>query len=346
MKDQFGREIEYLRLSVTDRCNLRCKYCMPEEGVSAIPMPEILTYEEIVRICRIGAELGIKKIRLTGGEPLVRLGVENLVGMIHEIPGIERIAITTNGILLKEKLDALVAGGLDGVNISLDTLDPKEFKNITGRDQLDKVLESIQAALDAGLKVKVNTVLLPKDFFEETGLPSHSDNRIPAQMKACSAPGNWLSMLPLAEKLPVDLRFIELMPIGEGKVYDNLSSLEVMRVMRERYPDLKEDHTVHGSGPAVYYTIPGFKGSIGLIQAVHGKFCENCNRVRISATGQVKPCLCYADTVDLRSILRNGADDEAVKEAFAAAIYAKPMEHCFENYAMISEDKKMVSIGG
>jgi cyclic pyranopterin phosphate synthase len=309
-------------------------------------MKEILTYEEIVRVCTLAAQLGIKKIRLTGGEPLVRFGIEELVRMIHEIPGIEKVTLTTNGILLKDKLPALVDGGLQGVNISLDTLVSSEFRNITGRDQLNQVLDSIRAALDAGIQVKVNTVLLPKEFFEDTGLPDAADRTVPEQMKVCSAPGNWLSMLPLPEHLPVDLRFIELMPIGEGKVYDNLSSLEVMRTLRERYPGLKEDHAVHGSGPAVYYEIPGFKGSIGLIQAVHGKFCSGCNRIRISATGQVKPCLCYADTVDLRSYLRNGADDDTVREALAGAIYAKPMEHCFENLAAISEQKKMVAIGG
>lgn len=326
MEDNFGRKIDYMRISVTDRCNLRCKYCMPEGGVSTIPMSELLSYEEIARVCQVAADLGIKKVRLTGGEPLVRLEVEKLVSMIHRIPGIESITMTTNGILLKEHLKELTDSGLNGVNISLDTLDPETFKYITGQDALGKVMDSIHASLEAGICVKVNTVLLPGEFYLEKDK-------------------TWMSMLPLAKELPVDLRFIELMPIGEGKAFYQLTGDEVLSILKKKYPGLHEDKTIHGSGPAVYYQIPGFAGSIGLIQAMHGKFCHNCNRIRISATGKVKPCLCYADSYDVQQVLRQGTEDD-LRKVLEKAILAKPPSHCFEDLKDISEEQKMVSIGG
>lgn len=327
MKDSFEREIDYMRISVTDRCNLRCRYCMPESGVSAIPMSELLTYEEIARVCQVGADLGIKKIRLTGGEPLVRAQLPKLVGMIRKISGIESVTMTTNGIALKECLPELIENGLTGVNISLDTLDEKLFKDITRFDCLQKVLDSIQASLDAGLKVKVNAVLLPRDFFPDKVI-------------------DWREMLPLARELPVDLRFIELMPIGEGKQYYHVTGEEVLDTLRELYPAIQDDKTVHGSGPAVYYNIPGFAGSVGLILAMHGKFCHNCNRIRLSATGRIKPCLCYAETYDLQKVLREGGSDDRVRKILQEAIYAKPAAHCFDVLKDISEEQRMVSIGG
>lgn len=326
MKDNFGRKIDYMRISVTDRCNLRCKYCMPDGGISTIPMAELLSYEEIARVCQAAADLGIKKVRLTGGEPLVRLEVAKLVSMIHRIPDIESITMTTNGILLKEHLAELTESGLSGVNISLDTLDRETFEHITGQDALGKVMESIHAALEAGICVKVNTVLLPREFY------LYDDK-------------TWMSMLPLAKELPIDLRFIELMPIGEGKQFYHVTGDEVLGILKQKYPDLREDKTIHGSGPAVYYQIPGFAGSVGLIQAMHGKFCHNCNRIRVSATGKVKPCLCYADVYDIQQVLRQGTDND-VKAVLEKAILAKPSAHCFEALQDISEEQKMVSIGG
>lgn len=327
MRDSFDREIDYMRISVTDRCNLRCRYCMPAEGIQTIPMPELLTYEEITRVCRIGVELGIRKIRLTGGEPLVRAQVPDLVAMIRSIPGIESVTMTTNGILLGKYLPELTDSGLDGVNISLDTLNRELFQKITRFDALPEVMENIRAALDAGLKVKVNTVLLPRDFFEDCVV-------------------DWREMLSLAEKLPVDLRFIELMPIGEGKQYYHVTGEEVLSSLQRMFPGLQDDHTVHGSGPAVYYQIPGFAGSVGLILAMHGKFCHNCNRIRLSATGKVKPCLCYAETYDLQQALRNGGSDEEIRKMLETAVYAKPAAHCFDTLKNVSEEHRMVSIGG
>lgn len=327
MRDSFDREIDYIRISVTDRCNLRCRYCMPAEGIQTIPMSEILTYEEIARVCRTGVKLGIRKIRLTGGEPLARAQVPKLVSMLGSIPGIESITMTTNGILLGKYLSELKDSGLAGVNISLDTMNRELFQKITRSDALPEVMKNIQAALDAGLKVKVNTVLLPRDFFED-----------------CVA--DWREMLSLAERFPIDLRFIELMPIGEGKQYYHVTGEEVLSSLRSMFPGMQKDSAVHGSGPATYYRIPGFAGSVGLILAMHGKFCHNCNRIRLSATGQIKPCLCYAETYDLRKVLRSGGSDEEIRKTLEKAVFAKPAAHCFDLLKNVSEEHRMVSIGG
>ena len=345
MKDQYGREIEYMRISVTDRCNLRCRYCMPEGGISTIPMEELLSYEEIETVCRIAADMGIRKIRLTGGEPLVRLEVAKLVRMLRQIDGIDSVTMTTNGILLKQHLDELLEAGLSGVNISLDTLDPERFRNITGVDALDQVLDSIHACLDRGLQTKVNTVLIPDDFFAPREAICKAGECPERDRGAETAAENWWSMLELARTLPVDLRFIELMPIGEGRQYYQISGADALQMLKDRYPELREDHTVHGSGPAVYYKIPGFAGTVGMIQALHGKFCAGCNRIRMSATGKIKPCLCYADTFDLKPALRR-REKEEVRRILSEAIYRKPSSHCFEEPDEISEDKRMVSIGG
>ena len=334
MQDQFGRKIDYMRISVTDRCNLRCRYCMPEGGIDSLPMSDMLTFEEIVEVCKIAADFGITKIRLTGGEPLVRLELTKLVRMIREVPQIKKINLTTNGILLDRYLDELVDGGLDGLNISLDTLDPDAFAKTTGFDKLEQVLSGIQHSMEAGLSVKVNAVLLPDQFFVQNG----------ADVSSWQNP-NWYSMLSLPKNHPIDLRFIELMPIGEGQQFDVMSSELLLAEMKKRFPDMEADHSIHGNGPAHYYKIPGFQGSIGLIEALHGKFCDACNRVRLTATGKVKPCLCYATTYDIREPLRNG-DMERVRDVMEMAIWKKPKEHCFEELAEISEEHKMVSIGG
>jgi len=326
-----------MRISVTDRCNLRCRYCMPEGGIDNLPMTDMLTYEEITEVCKMAADLGITKIRLTGGEPLVRLELPKLVKMIREIPQIEKINLTTNGVLLRRHLDALVDAGLDGLNISLDTLDRDAYARTTGRDELENVLAGIQQSLDAGLSVKVNAVLLADSFFAD---PAKTDTQVVPFRDP-----NWYNMLSLPKHHSVDLRFIELMPIGEGQQYEYFSAEVLLNEMKRRFPGVEEDHAIHGNGPAHYYRIPGFQGSIGVIEALHGKFCDACNRVRLTATGKVKPCLCYATTYDIREPLRNG-DLDRVREVMELAIWKKPKEHCFEELAEISEEHKMVSIGG
>ncbi len=326
MKDQFGREIDYMRISVTDRCNLRCSYCMPE-GVELVHMKNILTYEEIREIAEAGAQLGITRLKITGGEPLVRRGCCSLVRSLKEIPGIEQVTMTTNGVLLERYMPELAAAGLDAVNISLDTLDRSRFAKITGRDDLETVLAGIRAAAASGIGVKINAVL-QKDVNED----------------------EWEDLARLAEENALDVRFIEMMPIGAGAMSRGVSNEELYEMIRERFPDAEEDPSVHGNGPAVYIRIPGWKGSIGFISAIHGKFCGTCNRIRLSAQGRLKPCLCYEETADLREILRLEEDPETrrvkLREALAQAIWQKPLQHCFENTEMITEKNRMVKIGG
>ena len=325
MKDGYGREIEYLRISVTDRCNLRCKYCMPD-GIKWIPMEEILSFEEIEAVVRCGARLGLKSVRLTGGEPLTRRGIEDLVKMIKDTEGIGRVSITTNGVLLKEKLPELLSAGLDAVNISLDTLNRERYKEITGCDALGSVLEVIDEAVNSGIRTKINVVSLG------------------------SVEEELLSITSLAKDRALDVRFIEMMPIGRGKSSSYFDHRSLLFKLKELYPELIMDMEPHGSGPAVYFKIPGFKGSIGLISSIHFKFCDSCNRVRLTSRGVLKLCLCYEDGTDLREILRSGLPDrekeEKLTQAIRDAILRKPRFHSFENAADITESAFMNGIGG
>lgn len=324
MKDQYQRTIDYMRVSITDRCNLRCRYCMPD-GIEFIPHADILTFEEIIKIIACGAQLGISKIKITGGEPLVRAGCCDLMASIKKIPGISQVTLTTNGILLPDHIDELKAAGTDGINISLDTLDPDLFARITGSYQLDRVLAGVDAAVSASIPTKINTVL-------QRGVND----------------GEWQSILEMAKDRPIDVRFIELMPIGAGDKDQGISSHEIRDRIRSLYPDVEEDTRIHGNGPAVYMKIPGFAGSVGFIGAVSEKFCETCNRIRLTSVGRVKPCLCYGDSFDLRSILRSDSLDQEneLKETLRMAIAYKPKEHCFEKNSRITEKKKMNQIGG
>ncbi|MDD6367069.1 MAG: GTP 3',8-cyclase MoaA [Stecheria intestinalis] len=323
MKDSFGREINYLRISITDRCNLRCRYCMPQ-GIHQVPMHEILTYEEILEIAEAAASLGITKIKVTGGEPLVRLGCAHLVAQLKEIPGIEQVTMTTNGILLKQNLTALKEAGIDAINVSLDTLNPEVFQRITGSERLQDVIDGIEASVSAGIRTKVNTVL-------QTGV---NDDE-------------WKDLIRLAKDLPIDVRFIEMMPIGYGKKYPPVSNEDLKRQIEAEFGRAEEDHSIHGNGPAEYIHLPCYAGSIGFIGAIHGKFCSSCNRIRLTSRGRLKPCLCYGDTVDLRGILRQKKHhEELLKQAIAEAVSRKPEAHCFEQLNRITEEQEMIEIGG
>lgn len=325
MIDQYNRNIDYLRISVTDRCNLRCKYCMPE-GIRTLPMKDILTFEEIRSVVEQAAELGIRHLRLTGGEPTVRIGLPVLIREVSSVPGIEKVSMTTNGILLEKMLPELVRSGLDAVNISLDTLDREKYREITGTDGLETVLSSIRAACSAGLKVKLNSVSL---FSDEESIRA---------------------MVGLAEELPVDVRFIEMMPVGYGKKYPGISHEDLLGMLRHMYPEMEKDTRQHGFGPAVYYTIPGYRGGVGLISAIHGKFCSTCNRVRLTSQGYLKTCLCYSDGADLREVLRGDLAEEekkpALRERMREAVFRKPDAHCFEKPEAMTEEAGMNAIGG
>lgn len=325
MKDGFGREIDYMRISITDRCNLRCRYCMPD-GIVQVPMNDILTYEEIIRVCHAAAEAGIHKLKITGGEPLVRDGCPELIGELKAVTGIEQVTMTTNGVLLAELLPELLDNGLDAVNISLDTMDRDTYRQITGRDELPQVLEGIKKAIESGIPVKANVVL-------QRGINEKE----------------WKKLAELTKENSMDVRFIEMMPIGYGKEYQTIYNEDILAKLKEIEPELYEDIRVHGNGPAVYYRIPSAKGSIGFISAMHGKFCGNCNRLRLTSMGKLKPCLCFGDSIDLRKILRESGEegiDELLYQAVCEAVSMKPEQHRFEALSDITEQKKMIQIGG
>lgn len=323
MLDRYGRVINYLRISVTDRCNLRCCYCMPE-GVQDVGMKNILTFEEIWEIVRTGVSLGITHIRITGGEPLVRKGCVDLIRGIREIPGVETITMTTNGVLLGNYGKQLKEAGVDGVNISLDTLDLEEFYKITGKRELQEVLAGIRAVKTAGLPVKLNTV-----------------NR------------KELDPIPLvryAQEENLPLRFIEMMPVGYGKKYVGRSNEELRETLeavcgKAECMTNREELSRMGSGPAVYYQFPDLKVPVGFISAIHGKFCDTCNRVRLTAEGYLKLCLCYDEGEDLRRVLREG-EKENLRTIMEQTIFRKPAAHCFEHPAEMTETHEMVKIGG
>lgn len=323
MLDRYGRVINYLRISVTDRCNLRCCYCMPE-GVQDVGMKNILTFEEIWEIVRTGVSLGITHIRITGGEPLVRKGCVDLIRGIREIPGVETITMTTNGVLLGNYGKQLKEAGVDGVNISLDTLDPEEFYKITGKRELQEVLAGIRAAKTAGLPVKLNAV-----------------NRKELDP---------ILLVRYAQEENLPLRFIEMMPVGYGKKYVGRSNEELRETLeavcgKAECMTNREELSRMGSGPAVYYQFSDLKVPVGFISAIHGKFCDTCNRVRLTAEGYLKLCLCYDEGEDLRRVLREG-EKENLRTIVEQTIFRKPAAHCFEHPAEMTETHEMVKIGG
>lgn len=324
MQDRFGRTIDYIRISVTDRCNLRCVYCMPENGIELCKCEEVLRYEEFIRLCRIFAKLGTKKIKITGGEALVRKDALNLIRVIKGIDGIEQVTLTTNGILLGDYIDELAQIGIDGINISIDSLNREEFKKITRVGDVDKVKASLAKALRyPQLKLKINCV------------PCDGDKQ------------DLLELVALAQDNAVHVRFIEMMPIGEGKNFKFLSEDSIKAMIEERYGRLEPYDAKLGNGPSHYFSLSGFQGKIGFISAISHKFCHECNRIRLTCTGYLKTCLQYDIGVDLRERIRSGASDAMLEEAIAAAVLAKPMEHSFLQKNIVSEEQgKMAAIGG
>ena len=338
MQDGLGREIDYLRISVTDKCNLRCRYCMPPHGITPLAHEEILTLEEIVRLVGIMERLGIRKVRLTGGEPMVRKNLPWLVEQIHGLCGIREIAMTTNGTLFAPQAKVYREAGLTAVNISLDTLDPERFRCITGCDQADRaagvdsVLRAIDAALEQQLRVKINCVPC-------------------VEMNGDDIEG----IAALAADRPVDVRFIELMPIGCGKEYTGIPSKEILRRLEQRFGKAIafSEKVNMATGPAEYYQFPGFSGRIGFISPISHKFCRECNRVRLTCEGRLKLCLHYDRGLELKPLLRSGASDEEIGRQIINALKEKPSEHHFREKAAgeelpggVEEQRKMVQIGG
>ena len=322
MKDRFGREIDYLRISITDRCDLRCIYCRADCEFPNLAHGDVLRYEEILRLCRIALGLGVSNFKLTGGEPFVRKGAADFAARLKSEPGVGSVTLTTNGTHLARELPRLKEAGIDGVNVSLDAVEPEVYASITGTDLADEVISAIGLCADSGIRTKVNCVMLR------------------------SNEGQLIQLTALARDRPVDLRFIELMPIGSGRGLEGPDCFEALERLERAYPDLRRSDEKRGNGPAVYYESSRLMGRIGLIGANSHKFCAACNRVRLSSTGQLKPCLCYEEAVDLRTPLRSGASDEELTAALAAAIYGKPSDHCFSESEKVTECRMMSQIGG
>ncbi|APC39631.1 GTP 3',8-cyclase MoaA [Clostridium estertheticum] len=319
MRDSHGRNINYLRISVTDRCNLRCIYCMPEQGIKKLEHVDILRFEEIFKIVKVSEKLGINKVRYTGGEPLVMKDIDKLIYETSKLQGIEDISITTNGILLGDMASDLKKAGLKRVNISLDTLDDVKFKSITRIGNLDKVMKSIDRCLTLGLKpVKINTVLMRG--FNDT---------------------EFEDFLNLTREMPIEIRFIELMPIGEGiKIYDK-SKISFMEILKN-HPELTQIEN-EKSSTAQMYKIKGAKGKIGFISPVSCKFCADCNKIRLTSTGTIKPCLHSKEEINLKQYLNN---EEMLTNTLKQAIFDKPLEHHLEEEKISRSEKMMYQIGG
>jgi len=322
LSDSFQRPIDYLRISVTDRCNLRCVYCMPAEGINLLPHEDILSYEEIYQIANAAAEMGIKKVRITGGEPLVRVGLSNLIRMLAQIDAIDDIALTTNGTLLSQYADELKAAGLRRVNISLDTLKPDNFKLITRGGDLDDVLESMDAAGATGLDpIKINVVVMAGSNDDE--------------------------LLDFARKTVKEgwhVRFIEHMPLNMEMAS---SSFVSVNEIRERLVTLGklEPCIFKGNGPAKYYRLPHANGTIGFITPVSEHFCFHCNRLRLTADGKLRPCLLSDREIDLRQPLRNGISAEELKKLIKRAVDSKPQQHRLAE-GVVPRDRPFSQVGG
>ena len=323
MKDKFGREIDYLRVSVTEKCNLRCIYCMDEKDNTFLKNDEKLTDDEIYRIVKESSELGIKKVRITGGEPLVRPNLVNLIGRINSISGIEEIYLTTNGILLDDMIDELALNGLKGVNISLDSLKEERFNKLTRLGKLNKVLESIDKAIALGIKVKLNTVIVNDINKDEI-----------------------IDFVNLTKEKNIDVRFIELMPIGVAINYKGATNEEVLKIISENYSDYEEVARSKSGGPASYIKLKDAKGKIGFISAISNCFCEECNRIRLTPEGFLKQCLHFDYGIDLKSKLRAGISDEELRKLIYDNIYEKPEKHLFLDKSDHKEIKFMNQIGG
>ncbi len=326
MHDTYRREINYLRVSVTDRCNLRCIYCMPPEGVEFLPHDQILRTEEIEAVIRAATRVGIRKIRLTGGEPLVRKGIEDLVRDISNIPGIDDITLTTNGILLPFHAAALKKAGLKRVNISLDTLKAERYREITRNGNLASAWKGIQAALDAGLHpVKINTVVA-------RGI---NDDEVEA-----------LARLSLDK--PLHVRFIEIMPIGDGNSWAEgrfVPAEEIIERISRPIGRLHPVESVEGDGPAKYYRFEGAEGTVGFITAMSNHFCATCNRLRLTSSGGLRPCLYDSREIDLRTPLRNGAGEKELVDLIMDAIDMKPDRHHMHD-GWADSKRVMSQIGG
>lgn len=305
MYDQYNRKIDYLRISLTDRCNLHCRYCRTEVS-GHVPHNEILRYEELLRICRAALQLGIRKFKITGGEPLLRKGCSNFIASLKQTDGVEQVTLTTNGTLLAQQLPALIAAGVDSINVSLDTLNAAYYTELTG-GSLSSVLQALQELQSAGIPFKLNCVPLAEN-----------------------GPADIMQLLKLAHKYQAPLRFIELMPLDCNANLKGVSGSEIRSQLEQAGLQLQPDAQRYGNGPASYWRISGYKMPVGFIEPLHNKFCAVCNRVRLTSVGMLKPCL-YSDAgMNLKHLLRDGGSDADLVKAMQDIIYAKPAGHSFD----------------
>ncbi len=325
--DPFARRIRYLRISVTDRCNYRCAYCMPEaleDKMTFSPRSAVLTFEELERVATVFAGLGVRKIRLTGGEPTVRHGIVDLVRRVAGVPGIEQVVMTTNGHLLADLARPLRDAGLSSVNVSVDTLDADKFRRVTGRGDLARVLAGIDAAVAAGLRVKTNAV----------AIESINADELAALCEDAWARG-------------AEPRFIEHMPMSDGAIYEaerGISAAVIRRALETAFGALAPAEPGRDGGPARYWTIVAHpERRVGIISAMTEHFCDDCNRLRLTATGDLHACLGHDDATSLREIMRSGGSDDDLIRAIAAAVSGKRAGHVF---AEKPPSKHMIGIGG
>lgn len=324
--DNHGRPITYLRLAVTDRCNLRCFYCMPEEGVKYLPKKHLLSYEEMERIVRVLASMGVQKVRITGGEPFVRHDLVPFMYRLADIEGITEIALTTNGVLTGQYIDDLKAIGVKTINLSMDTLDRQRFYEITRRDEFSKVEKCMYDLLNNGFEVKLNAVVMDGKNTQDI-----------------------LPMVALTRDYPVNIRFIEEMPFnGEGSHYPvlNWTYRKILDEIRSQYPDLQK--ITDGPHSTSYnYQVPGYQGTIGVIAAFSRTFCGTCNRIRLTAQGVLKTCLYDDGVLQIRDLLRTGISDEGLRDVFAEIFQDRPKdgyEAETRRSSLVSES--MTTIGG
>jgi len=325
LTDSFGRPLEYLRLAVTDRCNLRCFYCMPAEGIDYVPRQDLLSYEEMLRLTRIFVQLGVNKIRLTGGEPFVRKNFYGFLKRLTKIEGLDKIAITTNGAVANKHIPFLKEIGITSINLSLDTLDKEKFAEITRRDFFDEAMETYNAVLNAGIKLSVNMVVMEGKNIEDI-----------------------VPMAMLTKNDNVTIRFIEEMPFNGTGVRENVgfNHKKIIETLKEHLPVITPVPFIQGT-TAQEYNIAGHKGKIGIIAAWTRTFCGSCNRIRVTATGQMKNCLYDKGILNLKKMLTDGSSDKMICEAIKMGYSKKQKDgRIAEANRLTSISESMSSIGG
>lgn len=324
--DGMGRTIVNLRISVTDRCNFRCTYCMPADNVEFLDRKKLLTFEELTRLVTVASQLGINRLRLTGGEPTMRKDLPTLVRMLSEVPGIDDVAMTTNAFFLKDHAESLSQAGLKRLNISLDALDPEKFRHINRRDCLKEVLEGIRAAARANFKsIKINAVAI-RNFSE----------------------GEIMKLIEMGRSDGFEIRFIEFMPLDSDQTWERNKVLfghEILDIIRKEYELVPVENSLE-IGPASEYTFADGKGKVGIITAVSNPFCDHCNRIRLTADGKLRTCLFSTDETNLKDLIRSGGSDEDISKAIIEAVRLKEPGHKINLDDFQRPQRAMHAIGG